>query len=147
MNTVEKCLACAHSYMEPDSGLLCGHPDAGTFGLLIKIGRTPRESALAHCPSFSKFEQHPLRTAVGQLLDSVIHLASGILGHRMHDTPSGFRGACGAATGLISLTGEKVDCLDCLSIMWRPMLPIALLFADGPDQKFDESPDPEMMKQ
>ena len=47
--------------MEPDSGLICGHPDAGVFGLTIY------SEPLAHCPDFSKFEQHPRRNADGTL--------------------------------------------------------------------------------
>lgn len=55
------CHACAHSYMEPDSPyLICGHKDTGRpFGLFIK------KEPLEHCPSYSKFEQHPGRTAEG----------------------------------------------------------------------------------
>ena len=62
--TKKNCRACAYSYMEPDSGLICGHPDAGTFGLTI------RAEPLPHCPSFAKFEQHPGRNADGTLKGS-----------------------------------------------------------------------------
>ena len=60
---VEKnCRACSHSYMEPDSPLICGHPDSGSFGLSVR--RDPVE----HCgPERSKFEQHPKRHADGSL--------------------------------------------------------------------------------
>lgn len=54
------CFACTHSYMEPDSPLICGHPDAGTFGLAI------RKHPLDHC-GWKKFQQHPLRNADGSL--------------------------------------------------------------------------------
>jgi hypothetical protein len=55
------CRACAHSYMEPDTGLICGHKDAGLFGLTI------RSEPLDHCPEFSKFKQHPYREPNGNL--------------------------------------------------------------------------------
>lgn len=55
------CYACTHSYMEPDSGLICGHKDAGWFGLTIY------KEPLDHCPNFCKFEQHPLRNSDGSL--------------------------------------------------------------------------------
>lgn len=58
---MKNCRACKNSYMEPDSGLICGHPDAGVFGLTIY------SEPLAHCPDFSKFEQHPRRNADGTL--------------------------------------------------------------------------------
>ncbi len=54
------CRACSFSYMEPDSGLICGHSDAGTFGLTI------RSEPLDHC-KWKKFEQHPGRTSDGDL--------------------------------------------------------------------------------
>ena len=54
------CHACAHSYMEPDSGLICGHPDAGTFG------KTIYKEPLDHC-GWKKFEQHPGRNPDGSL--------------------------------------------------------------------------------
>lgn len=59
------CKACRHCFMEPDSDFCCGHPDAGSFGILIR-------HAIAedgHCgPLRPKFEQHPLRTPEGDLL-------------------------------------------------------------------------------
>lgn len=54
------CHACTHSYMEPDSGLICGHRDAGTFGKNI------RKEPLEHC-EWNKFQQHPLRNENGTL--------------------------------------------------------------------------------
>lgn len=54
------CRACSRSYMDPDSGLICGHPDAGLFGLTIY--REP----LSHC-GWKKFEQHPGRNPDGTL--------------------------------------------------------------------------------
>lgn len=59
------CRACAHCYMEPDDlNFICGHPDAGSFGTY-----THRATAQdGHCgPDHSKFAQHPLRTAEGDL--------------------------------------------------------------------------------
>lgn len=56
------CRACRHSYQEPDSGLVCGHPDAGPFGLLVRDDARPN---LRHCYSHERFEQHPLRTPTG----------------------------------------------------------------------------------
>lgn len=48
--------------MEPDATtLICGHPDAGLFGLFIK--REP----LPHCAGFVKFKQHPRRNPDGTL--------------------------------------------------------------------------------
>lgn len=58
---MSKCQACRYSYMEPDSDLICGHPDAGLFGKTLL--REPAE----HCTDFSKFEQHPLRNEDGTL--------------------------------------------------------------------------------
>lgn len=57
----KNCRACKWSYMEPDSGLICGHNDAGVFGTTIY--REP----LDHCPEFKKFDQHPLRNPNGSL--------------------------------------------------------------------------------
>lgn len=57
----KNCRACGFSYMEPDSGLICGHPDAGFFGVTI------RTEPAAHCPDFVKFQQHPKRQANGDL--------------------------------------------------------------------------------
>jgi hypothetical protein len=47
--------------MEPDSDLICGHSDAGTFGLTI------RKEPLDHCKG-EKFAQHPKRTPEGDLM-------------------------------------------------------------------------------
>ena len=56
------CHACAFSAMGPDDEyLVCGHPDAGSGGSYI------RKEPLAHCPGYSKFEQHPLRNPDGSL--------------------------------------------------------------------------------
>jgi len=55
------CYACSYSYMEPDSPLICGHPDAGSFGLHIYT------EPLAHCPDFVKYKQHPMRRPDGSL--------------------------------------------------------------------------------
>lgn len=57
----KNCHACAHSYMEPDSDLICGHPDLGVFGLTIK------KEPMDHCPAFVKFKQHPMRNPDGTL--------------------------------------------------------------------------------
>lgn len=56
----KNCHACGFAYMEPDSDLICGHPDAGTFGLSI------RQEPLPHC-GWTKFTQHPLRNPDGTL--------------------------------------------------------------------------------
>jgi hypothetical protein len=56
----KNCRACRFSYMEPDSGLICGLPELGTFG------RTIRKDG-EHCAGFSKFEQHRLRNRDGSL--------------------------------------------------------------------------------
>lgn len=58
---MKNCRACRYSYMEPDSDLICGHPDAGMFGKTLR--REPAE----HCPDFVKFEQHPQRQVNGDL--------------------------------------------------------------------------------
>ena len=59
---MNKCFACAYSYMEPDSDLVCGHPDSGTFGKFVHRG------PVEHCgPDYSKFKQHPLRNPDGTL--------------------------------------------------------------------------------
>lgn len=55
------CWACENSYMEPDSPLICGHPDSGTFGKSLTRGRPE------HCGEFTKFKQHPLRNPDGSL--------------------------------------------------------------------------------
>ncbi len=58
----KNCFACRYSYMEPDSDLICGHPDSGVFGKLVLSG------PVEHCgPEYMKFEQHPLRNADGSL--------------------------------------------------------------------------------
>lgn len=77
----KNCHACANSYMEPSGtpDLICGHPDAGAFGITLRskseIGRsndgktylvtvvTPAQ----HCGDFAKFEQHPQRQQNGSL--------------------------------------------------------------------------------
>lgn len=58
------CSACRYSYMEPDSGLICGHPTSGVFG------KTIRKEPLEHC-GWDKFEQHPLRNPDGTLNRSI----------------------------------------------------------------------------
>lgn len=56
------CMACAYCGMGPgDDYPVCGHPDAGVIGTYIK------KEPLAHCPNFSKFEQHPGRNPDGTL--------------------------------------------------------------------------------
>jgi hypothetical protein len=58
------CKACAHSYMEPDDDLTCGHKDAGSMGTYTKHAAAPG----GHCgPARPKFEQHPGRNADGTL--------------------------------------------------------------------------------
>lgn len=56
------CYACANSYMEPsgEATLICGHKDAGVFGLYV------RQEPLDHC-GWKKFKQHPLRNRDGSL--------------------------------------------------------------------------------
>lgn len=55
------CRACGYCGIEPsDMDFVCGHPDAGTFGLYI------RTEPLAHC-GWKKFEQHPGRNPDGTL--------------------------------------------------------------------------------
>lgn len=59
---MKTCKACSFCGSEPDEPfLICGHPDAGTFGSYL------RKEPLDHCPDFSKFEQHPLRNEDGSL--------------------------------------------------------------------------------
>lgn len=61
------CLACRFSYMEPDSPLICGHPESGMFGLSLAGPASPRLKD-GHCgEDGSKFEQHPLRGPNGEL--------------------------------------------------------------------------------
>jgi hypothetical protein len=60
-STKKNCRACRYSYMESNSGLICGHPDAGLFGLNI------RTEPCFHCMNFAKFEQHPSRLPNGDL--------------------------------------------------------------------------------
>lgn len=57
------CHACRYSYMEPsgEAVLICGHRDAGFFGTYL------RKQPADHCPSFIKFDQHPLRNPDGSL--------------------------------------------------------------------------------
>lgn len=56
----KNCFACAHAYMEPDSGLICGHESAGEFGTTIRTHPLPK------C-GWKHFEQHPDRTPDGNL--------------------------------------------------------------------------------
>lgn len=76
----KNCHACANSYMEPSgpADLICGHPDAGTFGKTLKgrrsIEHRGSETYLMtvitpdqHCGDFTKFEQHPQREQDGSL--------------------------------------------------------------------------------
>ncbi len=56
----KNCRACAHSYMEPDSGLICGHDSAGTFGATIV------KEPMPFC-GWKLFEQHPHRNPNGTL--------------------------------------------------------------------------------
>lgn len=64
INLKKPCTACRFSYMEPDSDLICGHKDAGTFGINARIA----SSKDGHCgPARPKFEQHPLRNTDGGL--------------------------------------------------------------------------------
>lgn len=53
----KNCRACSHSYMEPDSDLICGAVNP-PFG---KVTRKDGE----HCNGGEKFEQHPLRNSDG----------------------------------------------------------------------------------
>lgn len=58
------CQACAHSYMEPDDDLTCGHKDAGSMGLYTHHAA----GVGGHCgPARPKFEQHPGRNPDGTL--------------------------------------------------------------------------------
>lgn len=61
----KNCQACAHCYMEPsDMNLVCGHKDAGLFGLYLHAATKPE----GHCgPDLRKFEQHPGRNPDGSL--------------------------------------------------------------------------------
>lgn len=63
--TEKRCDACRYCFMEPnDMNFTCGHPDAGEFGLYIRVAAAPD----GHCgPDLPKFEQHPLRTPDGLL--------------------------------------------------------------------------------
>lgn len=58
----KNCRACAHSYMEPDSGLICGHPSMGQFGLTIRSEHPPLCG-----DGHPRFVQHSLRNADGTL--------------------------------------------------------------------------------
>lgn len=63
---VEKtCYACAYSFMEPDSPLVCGHPDTNNGGWGLNIGYQGKP--LEHCGDFTKFKQHPGRRPDGSL--------------------------------------------------------------------------------
>lgn len=81
----KNCHACANSYMEPSGppDLICGHPDAGSFGKILRRESKVVQVATAagmvvaldtviqpadHCGDFTKFEQHPLRQQNGDLL-------------------------------------------------------------------------------
>lgn len=57
------CRACSFCSMEPDDDrLICGHPDAGPAGLYMD------PAPAKHCgPNRSKFKQHPMRNANGDL--------------------------------------------------------------------------------
>lgn len=58
------CQACAHSYMEPDDDLTCGHPDSGPMGLYTHHAA----GSGGHCgPDRTKFAQHPGRNPDGTL--------------------------------------------------------------------------------
>lgn len=58
------CFACAHSFMEPDNDLCCGHDDAGIVGTYTRRAAAPG----GHCgPERPKFQQHPLRNPDGTL--------------------------------------------------------------------------------
>lgn len=63
--TVPNCRACRHSYVDPSAEyLVCGHPDAGFFGIYAHHASAQD----GHCgPDLPKFEQHPLRTPDGRL--------------------------------------------------------------------------------
>lgn len=64
MTHTKNCRACAHSYMEPDSDLVCGHPDAGFAGIYARHA----SAEAGHCgPERPKFQQHPLRKPNGDL--------------------------------------------------------------------------------
>ena len=56
------CYACTHSYMEPDSPLICGAPSAGAFGKSIYDHKTQE-----HCDGGKEFKQHPYRNEDGSL--------------------------------------------------------------------------------
>ncbi len=55
----KSCRACAHSYMEPDSDLICG-------AVNLPWGRITRKDG-EHCNGGELFEQHPRRTEEGLL--------------------------------------------------------------------------------
>ena len=66
----KNCHACAFSYMEPDSPLICGHEDSGLFGLSLAGMCAPSKEG-GHCgPELTKFEQHPRRNPDGTLKGS-----------------------------------------------------------------------------
>ena len=61
---MNNCRACSYCYMEPDNDFICGHPDAGVFGQILRVAAATD----GHCgPSRPKFEQHPKRTPEGDL--------------------------------------------------------------------------------
>lgn len=60
----KNCAACAHSFMEPDDDLTCGHKDAGPVGIYTRHAAGKG----GHCgPERPKFEQHPGRNPNGTL--------------------------------------------------------------------------------
>ncbi len=62
--TEKNCRACRFCYMEPDDDFVCGHKDAGQFGIYTKHAAAKG----GHCgPERPKFEQHPLRHPNGDL--------------------------------------------------------------------------------
>lgn len=57
------CQACASCYLD-QMDFVCGHPDAGVFGKLVRVAVSPE----GHCgPDRPKFKQHPLRKPDGSL--------------------------------------------------------------------------------
>jgi len=53
-----------------------------------------------------------------------VHLPWGITGYGVHDTPSGFKGACGSEEGSVILEPdfERLTCLACISLTYRPAI-------------------------
>jgi hypothetical protein len=66
---MKNCKACRFCYMEPDDmNFICGHKDAGVFGLYI------HRAVDGHCgQELTKFEQHPLRDEEGNLRGAEDH--------------------------------------------------------------------------